>query len=137
MRKFFIASSVAVAAFAGFGCAEAKRPPSSGSNVDSNLGGTSSGHAGSGGSAAAGTSGGGTAGTTPGGAGGAGAGGQGGTGGIVEDPGGTGGAGGWCTNPIICPDNGSGEPCCVTSDGPCGYEDPDDPDLCIPDDPDV
>ncbi len=51
---------------------------------------------------------------------GGGSGGSGGSGGA----GGAGGSGGeppWCTNPIICPNNGSGQPCCVTGYGPCGY----------------
>jgi hypothetical protein len=62
---------------------------------------------------------GGTGGTT------AGAAGNGGGAGVADDPdlpqAGAGGAQPWCTNPIICPDDGSGEPCCQTPDGPCSY----------------
>ncbi len=93
----------------------------SGGYGGSNAGGT-------GGSSAAGESAGGTGGTstggtTTGGTGGTGGSSTGGTGGSsTGGAGGTGGSAAWCSNPIICPDTGVGEPCCITPDGPCGYD---------------
>ncbi|MCB9605132.1 MAG: hypothetical protein H6716_01000 [Polyangiaceae bacterium] len=74
-----------------------------------------SGNTGNGGSGAGGSGGSGNAGTggANGGNGGSAAGGSGGTG--------NGGSMGTC-NPAFCPNSGFGTPCCVTNNGPCGYD---------------
>jgi len=35
---------------------------------------------------------------------------------------GTGGAGGGTCNPSFCPNSGTGQPCCMGPDGPCGID---------------
>jgi hypothetical protein len=93
--------------------------------IDSSVGGSggiSSG--GSSGSATGGTGGvstGGSAGASAGGSSGfGGAGGASGFGGAGGATGGTGGTG--SCNPAFCPNTGSGAPCCVTPNGPCGSD---------------